>query len=427
MTEKMFFGLAIFIGCYVFIASEKINKVAVALSGAVLFIFLGYVSQNQAFSTYIDWNVIFLLIGMMIMMGVIKNTGLFEFIAIFLAKKARGNPKKIIIMLFIITGVFSAFLDNVTTVIVIAPISILIAVELGISPIPFVITQALASNIGGAATLIGDPPNLMIGSAAGLSFLDFLKNLGVFIAITMVVCAFIVNLFFGKQLKVTNERRARIMEFKEKELIRDKSLLIYSIVVFGIFLTLLILQEVLQLHAATIALVAAVLLLLRARKINMENFLSNEIDWSSILFFIGLFIMVGALEEIGIIHFFSEKILDVSKGNMELTTIFIIWSSGIASAFLDNIPFVAAMIPMIRDVSQSIGVEQALPLWWALSLGSCLGGNGTLIGASANIISAGICKKSNYPISFWTFTKYGAVITLINLLLASVFMILRYF
>ena len=427
MNEQMIFALIIFIICYVLIASEKINKVVVALAGAVLFIFLGYVSQDNAFTNYIDWNVIFLLIGMMIMVGIIKNTGIFEYIAIFLAKKARGNPKKILIMLFLITGVFSAFLDNVTTVIVIAPISILIAVELGISPIPFIITQALASNIGGAATLIGDPPNLMIGSAADLSFLDFLQNLGVFIAFAMIVSSGVVFLFFRKQLKVTNERRARIMEFNEKELIRDKGLLIYSLVVFGIFLGLLVLSELLNIHAATIALVAAVLLLLRAKKLNVEHFLGNEIDWSSILFFVGLFVMVGALEETGLIHFFSQQIMAITKGNMELTAVSVLWTSGVASAFLDNIPFVAAMIPMIKDISHVIGTEQAIPLWWALSLGACLGGNGTLIGASANIISAGICKKSNYPISFWTFTKYGALITLINLLLATVFVYVRYF
>ena len=427
MNTQMMIALSIFVGCYVLIASEKINKNVVALAGAVLFILIGFVPQTKAFSYYIDWNVIFLLIGMMIMVGVIKNTGLFEYIAIFLSKKAKGNPKKILIMLFFITGIFSAFLDNVTTVVVITPISILIDVELGISPVPFIITQALASNIGGTATLIGDPPNLMIGSAAGLSFLDFLKNLGEFVLFSMIFSSVIIYLFFGKKLVVSNERRARIMEFKEKELIRDKGLLIYSMIVFGIFLGLLMLQDVLHLNAATIALLAAVLLLLKATKINFESFISNEVDWSSILFFMGLFIMVGALEETGFIKLLSERIMTATNGNMELTAISIIWTSGIASAFLDNIPFVAAIIPMLERISEMVGTVAAEPLWWALSLGACLGGNGTLIGASANIISVGICKKSNYPISFWTFTKYGALITLINLLLATVFVYVRYF
>ena len=420
----MFIAISIFIICYILIASEKINKIVVALTGAVIFILFGFVPQAKAFSVYVDWNVIFLLIGMMIMVGVMKNTGVFEYIAIFLAKKAKGNPKKILIMLFVITAIFSAFLDNVTTVIVIAPISILIAVELGISPVPFIISTALASNIGGTATLIGDPPNLMIGSAADLSFLDFLKTLGVFVLVIVIINSGIVYYCFKKYLKVTNERRARIMEFKENELIRDKNLLIYSIVVFTLFITLLILHDLLQISAATIALFAAVLMLLKARKINVDKFFGTEIDWASILFFIGLFIMVGALEETGFIHYCSSNILTLVHGKIKTASVIFIWTSGIASGFLDNIPFVAAMIPIIKDISHVVGHEQSLPLWWALALGACLGGNATLIGASANIISVGICKKSNYPISFWTFTKYGAFITFINLVLATVFILI---
>ena len=427
MTPQMIIAVVIFVISYIFIASEKVNKTVIALTGAVIFLLLGYVPQTLAFSNYVDWNVIFLLIGMMMMIGVMKNTGIFEYIAIFLAKKARGNPRKILILLFFITGIFSAFLDNVTTVIVIAPISILIAVELGISPIPFIISSALASNIGGTATLIGDPPNLMIGSAAELSFLDFIKNLGLFVVLSMIVSGSVIYLFFRKQLVVTNERRARIMEFKEKELIRDKSLLIYSIIVFFVFLVLLVLHDFLEVSASTIALIAGVLMLLRERKLNIEKFLGNEIDWSAIIFFAGLFIMVGALIETGFIYFISTKILTLTHGNIKLASVSIIWTSGVASAFLDNIPFVATMIPIIHNISDVVGAEQAMPLWWALSLGACFGGNGSLIGASANIISAGICKKSNYPISFWTFTKYGALITFINLILSTLFVLIKYF
>ena len=427
MNPQMIFAILIFICCYVLIATEKINKIVVALAGAVLFVFIGFVSQENAFHKHIDWNVVFLLIGMMIMVGVIKQTGLFEYVAIFLAKKAKGNPRRILILLFFITGIFSAVLDNVTAVVVIAPISILIAVELGISPVPFIITQALASNIGGTSTLIGDPPNLMIGSAAGLSFLDFIKNLGVFIFFCMITSAITIYFFFKKKLIVSNERRARIMAFDEKGLIRDKKLLIYSIVVFCLFIILLILQDILHIHAATISLIPAVLLLLKARKINIESFICNEIDWNSILFFVGLFIMVGALVETGVIYFFSEKIMSMIKGNIGLTSVGLVWTSGVASAFLDNIPFVAAMIPVIENIGEIYGAAQIQPLWWALSLGACLGGNGTLIGASANIISAGICKKSNYPISFWTFTKFGAIITLINLFMASGYIMIKYF
>lgn len=427
MDTQMIIALAIFVGCYFFIATEKINKIVVALAGAVIYIAFGFIPQDLAFSHYIDWNVIFLLIGMMIMVGIIKSTGLFEYIAIFLAKKAKGNPKKILILLFFITGIFSALLDNVTTVVILTPISILIAVEMGISPLPFVITQALASNIGGTATLIGDPPNVMIGSAAGISFMGFVENLALFVLFNMLVSSIVVFLFFRKQLVVSNERRARIMEFEEKHLITDRGLLQYSVVVFVIFLCLLFMQEALHLHAATIALFAATALMIRARKVNIDHFLNNEIEWGTILFFVGLFIMVGALEEVGIIGLMSDKIMHITQGNMKATAVSMVWTAGIASAFIDNIPFVATMIPMIKDIAQTAGADGVMPLWWALSLGACFGGNGTLIGASANVISAGICKKSNYPISFLTFTKYGAIITVINLFFSTFFIMWRYF
>lgn len=427
MDSQMVIALLIFLVSYFFIATEKVNKIVIALSGAVLYIAFGFLSQERAFSHYIDWNVIFLLIGMMIMVGIIKSTGLFEYIAIFLAKKAKGDPRKILLMLFFITGVFSALLDNVTTVVIITPISILIAVEMGISPLPFVIAQALASNIGGTATLIGDPPNVMIGSAAKISFMGFIENLAIFVLFNMIVSAIIIFLFFRKKLVVSNERRARIMEFEEKQLITDSRLLTYAVGVFIIFIILLFAQDILHLHAATIALFAATALMLRAKKVNIDHFLNNEIEWGTILFFIGLFIMVGALEEVKLIELVSDKIMHLSQGNMKATAISMLWTAGVASAFIDNIPFVATMIPMIKNIALNAGADNVKSLWWALSLGACFGGNGTLIGASANVISAGICKKSNYPISFMTFTKYGALITFVNLVFSSFFILWKYF
>lgn len=427
MDTQMILAILIFVGCYFFIATEKINKIIVALAGAVIYLAFGFIPQAKAFSHYIDWNVIFLLIGMMIMVGVIKSTGLFEYVAIYLAKKAKGDPKKILIMLFFITGIFSAFLDNVTTVVIITPISILIAVEMGISPLPFIIAQIIASNIGGTATLIGDPPNLMIGSAAGISFFSFVENLALFVLFNMIVSSAMMFLLFRKQLVVSNERRARIMEFDEKKLITDKRLLIYSLAIFGVFLTLLFLQEILQLHAATIALVAATALMLKARKMDVDNFISKEVEWGTIIFFIGLFIMVGALEESGVITLMSSKIMQLTHGNMKSTAMSMVWTAGIASAFIDNIPFVATMIPMIKSIALTAGTEQVMPLWWALSLGACFGGNGTLIGASANVISVGISKRSDFPISFWTFTKYGALVTVVNLTFSTLFIAWRYF
>ena len=423
----MIIALAIFITSYVFIATEKINKIVVALTGGVIMILFGFVDQNDAFSNFIDWNVIFLLIGMMIMVGVVKRTGIFECIAVLVAKKAKGDPKKIIIILFVVTAFFSSFLDNVTTIVVLIPISILIAVELKISPIPFVISQTIAGMIGGASTLIGDPSNLMIGSAAGKSFMDFLENITFFVAFLAIVNSVVVYLFFRKQLVVSNERRARIMEFDEKKLITDKGLLIYGCFVFAIFLGLLIFQEHLDLHAATIALLSAVLLLFKAKSLNIEHFINNDIDWNTILFFCGLFTMVGALEKTGLITYISDHIVALTHGNIKLTSISLLWTTGIAAAFLDNVPFAAATIPVVHHLTDGLTHVQETPIWWSFILGACLGGTGTLIGCTANIVAVGISKKSGYPISFWAFTKYGAVIALINLTLATCFILLRYF
>ncbi len=426
MTLHMYIALGIFLFAYVLIALETFNKFITALLGGVTFMILGYIDQQKAFSHYVDWNVIFLLIGMMIMMGIIKNTGVFQYVAIWIAKKAKGNPVKIIIMLFFVTGIFSAFLDNVTTIIIMTPISILIAVELGLSPIPFVIAQVFASNIGGTATLIGDPPNLMIGSAANLSFMDFVKNLTVIIAINMVVTAIFLWLFFRNKMKVSNERRARLMEFDEKQAIQNKFDLIFGLGVISLFLTLFFLQEYTLFLPSTIALICAGLLLVKSRKMNVEEFLAKEIEWSTILFFIGLFIMVGAIEEVGLIKKFSEAVLSVTHGSYKLTGVVIIWSSGIASAFIDNIPFVATMIPLIKSFGVSFAGKNINGLWWALSLGACLGGNGTIVGASANLIAVGILKKSGYRISFLKFTKYGALLTIMNLSISTVFLLVYY-
>ncbi len=423
----MFVSLGIFLLAYLLIALETYHKFVVSLVAGVLFIVVGFVSQNKAFSHYIDWNVIFLLIGMMIMMGLIKNTGLFEYVAIKLAKFAKGNPVRILLALFFATGIISAFLDNVTTIIIMTPISILIAIELGISPIPFVISQVLASNIGGTATLIGDPPNLMIGSAANLTFTDFIKNLGVIVVVNLVSSAFVLWLFFRNKLSVSNNRKARIMEFDEKQAINSKKDLIYGLIVIGLFITFFFLQEYIKLMPATIALVCAGLLLLRSKHIHMDEFLAKEIEWGTILFFIGLFIMVGGLEEVGVIKYFSEKVLEFSKGNMRLSSLSIIWASGIASAIIDNIPFVATMIPLIENIGKTVGPSAVKPLWWSLSLGACLGGNGTMVGASANLIAVSICNKSGHKISFLKFFKYGAVITVLNLIISSIIIVFIYY
>jgi Na+/H+ antiporter NhaD/arsenite permease-like protein len=423
----MFISLAIFLVCCVFIAYEKVNKIVVALVGAIIFILIGYVDIIEAFSEFIDWNVIFLLIGIMLMVGVLKKTGIFEYLAIYLSKKAKGNPKYIIIFLFFVTGILSAFVDNVTTMVIITPITILIAVELGISPLPFIITQLIGSSIAGTATLIGDPPNLLVGSAAGFSFMDFLNNLGLFVLLNMVICGAVLYLFFRKDLVVSNERRARIMEFREKELIHDKGLLIHTGIVLFIFILLFVFQEQLGLAASTIALIAAILSIIKVKKNELEHFVSQEVEWGSILFFVGLFTMVGALQTTGFISFMSRELLALSNDNIQVASVILIWTSGLASSFVDNVPFVAATIPMIHEIADKIGPQAVTPLWWSLVLGASFGGNGTLIASYSNLITADIARRSNYPISFWTFSKYGIIITLINLVLSSAFIIWRYF
>ncbi|HPY96502.1 MAG TPA: ArsB/NhaD family transporter [Candidatus Cloacimonadota bacterium] len=426
MSISMIVSLVIFIIAYVLIALETYHKSVISMVGAVIFITLGYVSQNKAFSEYVDWNVIFLLIGMMIMMGIVKETGMFQYVAIKLAKLAKGSPIKILLLLFFASGIISAFLDNVTTIIIMTPISILISVELGISPLPFVISQILASNIGGTATLIGDPPNLMIGSAAGLTFIDFLVNLTPVIILNMIVTAIILWFLFKKELVVSNQRRAKILEFDEKQAITSKKDLIIGLFVITLFITLFFLHHYTHLEPATIALLSASVLLLRSRKLKIDKFFATEIEWGTILFFIALFIMVGALEEQGVIEYLSSHIIKMTSGNPRLASIGIVWTSGIASAIIDNIPFVATMIPLIEDIGLAIGTVAVKPLWWALSLGACLGGNGTMIGASANLIAIGICNKSGYKISFMTFTKYGAFIAFINLIIATIYLLFAY-
>jgi len=427
MDIKTAFGIFLFVLSFVIISTEKINKTIVVVAGASIFILTAILHQAEAFQS-VDWNVIFLLIGMMIIVGIVKQTGLFQYIAIKLAKAAKGNPYKILIYLSFTTAVFSALADNVTTVLILVPITILIAVELGITPLPFIISEIISSNIGGTATLIGDPPNIMIGSAAKISFMDFVINLGPLILILMVVFTIFAYFVWGKKMFVTNERKARIMEFNEKEFITNKPLLIKSVTILCLVITGFVFHAMLDLEAATIALSGASLLMLVSGEKEIEHFF-HEVEWETIFFFIGLFIMVEGLAELGVINTMSSYLLSLTKGDVFSTTYIVLWSSGLLSGIIDNIPFVATMIPLIKDFSKDIpnGAAMIMPIWWALSVGACLGGNATLIGASANVVSAGIAEKSGYKISFLEFTKYGIIITFINLLISSLYIYLRFF
>ena len=423
------FGVSLFVVIFIIISTEKINKTIAALLGATIFIITGIIHQTEAFKE-VDWNVVFLLIGMMIIVGITKQTGLFQYIAIKMAKMAKGEPFRIMIYLCLITAIFSALLDNVTTVLILTPITILITVELGIPPIPFIISEAIASNIGGTATLIGDPPNIMIGSAVGLSFLDFIINLGPVVIILLLVFCIFAYFFWGKKMYVTNERKARIMDFDESKFFTNKPLLYKSLAVLFIVMIGFSTHSIFHLEAATIALFGASLLMLISGSHAIDKFF-EEVEWETIFFFVGLFILVGGLVELGIIKQLAAMMIDLTDGDIKIASILVLWLSGVFSGIVDNIPFVATMIPLLEDFVQNpafTGDSSAIEaMWWALSLGACLGGNATLIGASANVVACGISGKNGYKISFWEFTKYGAVITVVNLTISMGYLLVRYF
>jgi len=418
-------SLVIFLTIYFFISTEKMNKTIVALFGAAIYLVLRIIDSETAYKV-IDWNVIFLLVSMMIIVGITKDTGIFQYIAVKAAKAVKGEPLKILILLSLITAVFSAFLDNVTTVLIIAPITILIAVELKISPVPFIINIALASNIGGTATLIGDPPNIMIGSKAGFDFLKFLAVMGPLVVVLLVFFSVILWFVYRKKLIVSTERKARIMEFDERAAIEDAKLLKKCIAVLSIVIAGFVLHGLIHLEASVVALFGASLLMVISGKKDIDEIL-KAVEWGTILFFIGLFILVGGLVESGAIKIASEKLLEFTAGSVEKTSFIMIWASGIFSSVVDNIPYVATMIPMVADMEEALGAAAIAPVWWSLALGSCLGGNGTLVGASANVVAVGIASKSGYKISFMEFTKYSFIIMLATLAVSSVYIKLMFF
>ena len=418
-------ALTIFFLAFIMISTEIISKTITALLGAGIYIIFGFIGQNDAVR-HIDWNVIFLLIGMMIIVGITKRTGLFQYLAIKTAKLAKGNPAAILIMLSILTGLLSALLDNVTTVLILTPISILIAVELGLSPTPFVICDALSANIGGTATLVGDPPNIMIGSAAELSFAAFIANLGPPVLLIYIVFCLLIYALFRSKLKASKAQKARIMQFDETRSLSDHKLLVKCLLVLFLVLSGFLMHDMLGIAPGSIALVGAAVLMLLTEPQEIEE-LFHEVEWTSIFFFLGLFMMVGTLEEIGIIDALAQLIIQATEGNVLKTGIAVLWLSGTLSGIVDNIPYVATMIPLVQNIEQVTGRAAAEPIWWSLAIGSCLGGNGTLIGASANVISVNISNKSGYKISFLEFTKYGILITAVTLIIANLYLYLVQF
>lgn len=414
----------IFLLTYGLIISEKIHRTVAALLGAVLVLVLGIIEQEKAIEA-IDFNTLGLLTGMMIIVGITRRTGVFEYLAIKAAKLAKGDPWKIMLALAVITAVASAFLDNVTTVLLMVPVTISITSELGFKPIPFLITQILASNIGGTATLIGDPPNIMIGSATGLTFMDFVLNLTLPVIIVFIVTLAILKLYYRKELAAVPSENSKIMDFDERQAIKDYALLKKSLAVLGLTILGFVLHGVLGLESATIALAGATLLLLLTKEEPEDILLA--VEWPTMFFFIGLFILVGALESVGIIEWIAELSLDATKGALLPTTMIILWLSAIASSVVDNIPFVATMIPLIQKMGELGGIENLNPLWWALALGADLGGNGTLVGASANVIVAGLAEKQGVPISFKGFIKIAFPLMLVSIVISTVYIYLAYF
>ena len=421
MTSTQIIAIVIFLVTMAAIMTEKLPRTVAAVAGALLLILTGVLSVESGFS-YVDLNTLGVLIGMMLFVAVVKNSGIFEYIAIKAAKIAKGRPWPLMVLFALITAVLSAFLDNVTTVLLIGPMTLAITSMLRINPIPFFMTQIMASNIGGTATLIGDPPNIMIGSAAGLSFTDFITNTGV--AVLFVLAATIVCFYFiyGRKLHVEPEAMDSILQLDENKAIKDRSLLIKSVVMILLVVFGFVFHSQLHLESCTIALTAAAVMLLIGRQ-DVEEIVAG-VEWTTILFFTGLFIVVGGLQETGVIQILANGLMDLTEGHMTLTILLILWVSAIVSSFLDNIPFVATLIPLILTM-QSSGVD-VTPLWWAVSLGACLGGNGTLIGASANVVLSGISNRHGFPITFASYFKVGFPLMLVSVAISTVFLLLRF-
>ncbi len=424
MEQQAIWAIAIFLIIYAFIISEKIHRTIVAMIGAALMVALGIVDQETAIH-HIDFNTLGLLIGMMIIVNITAETGLFRYIAVWAAKKAKGEPVRILIALTMITALCSAFLDNVTTVLLIVPVTFSITRQLRVNPFPYLFTQIIASNAGGTATLIGDPPNIMIGSAVKeLTFMAFINNLTPIVVIIMLVYIPIFVLLFRKHLKTTPELKNSIMAMDSSELITDRKLLTKCLVMIGLTILGFFLHQAIHLESATVALAGAFILLLLTGEHTMEHALTR-VEWTTIFFFVGLFVVVSGLVETGVIAKLAAGAMEWTGGDTAATAMLILWLSAIASAFVDNIPFVATMIPLIQEMGQ-MGVQNLEPLWWSLALGACLGGNGTLIGASANLIVAGLAGKEGHPIRFVQFLKLAFPLMILSIVLSTIYIYLRY-
>ena len=421
--NQTFIALIIFITTLIFVSLEKINRTVIALSGALLFIILRILDQHEAFSA-IDFNTIGLLTGMMVMVSIIKRTGLFQYLAIKISKVSRGKIFSLLFFLSITTGILSSVLDNVTTIILIVPVTLAICENLEISPVPLVLSEIFASNIGGTATLIGDPPNIIIGSAAHLSFMDFIINLTPFVLVLLVLLPFFISLFYRKEMAQNIEEGwAKVEKFDEKKAIEDPLLLKKSLIVFFLTISVFVFHHNLGLEAATVALVGATLLLLISNIDPAETFL--EVEWSTLFFFAGLFVVIAGVEKVGIIQWLGNKVISLTRGNLTLTTLVVLWISGISCAFINNISYTISIVPVIHNIGTATSFNLN-SVWWALSLGACLGGNATFIAAAANLVGVNILKRQGWIVTFKEFFRVGFPIMLISIILSSVYLFLRY-
>jgi len=421
-------ALVVFACAYFLIATERIHRVAAALGGAALMLALGLTDGQAAYYSEhagIDWNVIFLLLAMMMIVGVIKRTGLFEYLAIYAVKRARGRPFAVMTLLVVITAVASAALDNVTTVLLIAPVTFLVCERLGLPPTPYLIAEVMASNIGGTATLIGDPPNIIIASRAGLSFNDFLVNLAPFVVVMLAVFVLMTRVMFRSAFTAHPDRVAEVMALEEREAIRDVRLLVQSLVVLGLVLVGFVLHTVLDYEPSVVALLGAGALV-TVSKVTTEDAIA-DVEWETLVFFMGLFVMVGALVETGVIEKLAHGLADATGGHLLAATMLLLFVSLVLSGLVDNIPYVATMAPVVAVLAEGHPGDSGMVLWWSLALGADLGGNASAVGASANVVVLGLARRNGTPISFWEFTRYGMVVALVSGVLAAPYLWLRYF
>ncbi|GJF30410.1 membrane protein [Kitasatospora sp. NE20-6] len=421
-------ALAVFAAVYVLIVTEWVHRVAAALGGAALMLAIRATDDHAAFfstDTGIDWNVIFLLLGMMTIVGVLRRTGVFEYLAIWSVKRARAKPFRVMAMLIVITASASALLDNVTTVLLVAPVTLLVCDRLALKAAPFLIAEVFASNIGGTATLVGDPPNIIIASRAGLAFNDFLIHLAPLAIVLTGVLLVICRVMFRRSFVFDEDRAAEVMALDEREAIHDPRLLAQGLAILALVVAGFVLHPVVHYAPSVVALLGAGLLV-AVSKVEVKDALA-DVEWPTLAFFAGLFVMVGALIETGVIATVSEALADATGGKALAATMTLLGASAVLSAIVDNIPYVATMAPITADLVNTVGEPHGQVLWWALALGADLGGNATAIGASANVVVLGIAERNRQPISFWTFTRYGIPVTAATIAISALYLWLRYF